>query len=116
MINMKYIIAVTIFISALLYPLLSYSIEDNSTEIDWDADISDVAIDLVDIHIRLGEEDKANGNLEGAKYHFKLAGLGTAELAKILGGEKLNEQEIEKIMAAGAGNCYIKQAIALCKN
>jgi hypothetical protein len=102
---------------ATFYPATSFSQQQNATDLDLNATISDVAYELADYHYNLAKQELARGNLEEANKHFNLAGMTLNEIISMVEDGTLTERSREKLIESNPGNCIIESnGTALCLN
>jgi hypothetical protein len=83
--------------------------QNPTTAFDIDAQISDLAYDLADIHMKQAEEEMAKvpPNRTGADIHFNLAGMTADQISSMVEGVTLTEENKQKLMQVGPENCII---------
>jgi hypothetical protein len=106
-----------LFLFATFYPATSFSQQQNATDLDLDATISDIAYELADYHYNLAKQELARGNLDEANKHFNLAGMTLNEIIGMVEDANLTETSREKLIASGPGNCIIEyNGTVMCLN
>ena len=86
--------------------------QNNSTGLNFDEPVSQLATDLANYHLKLGLDEQAKGNLEGAKYHFGLAGMSQNDLSQFI-DRVLDNQQKQNFITNGPGNCIISSNVTV---
>ena len=106
-----------LWLPAIFYPVNSFSQNVSVlTPFDYDAQISDIALNLSNYHWNLSQEALARGDQEEAERHSNLAGMSLAQIG-VMVRATLSEENKQKLIESGPENCIIESnATVTCLN
>lgn len=104
-----YVLSISLLFAATFYVQNSFSQNRTTTIFDVGAPISQIAYNLTQYHYNLAQEElaKVPPNYTGANIHGNLGGMTAAEIANMIEGATLSEENKQKLLEADPGVCII---------